>query len=356
MRTLKIVALLQNGITPSDRFRMRQNIPYLTDLGINVWGYTPFIAPSSRLPGRLRQVRERYLFPVALVKAMLVAAGRLPGTIASYKADLTWIGRSYVPGLEGLVRLVKGPRLLDVDDAIWMTTPLGQGAAARFAKQMDGVIAGNSFVADWYSQYCKNVYVVPDGIDTDRFQPAIKGKESLGDEFVIGWTGTSSNFHELYRIEPVLARFLKDHASAKLRILSNKPPIFRQIPSAQFEYQRWSAATEGADLNSFDVGIMPLQETEWTRGKNSNKMLCYMASGLPVVVSPVETNKEILQMGKIGFGADTVDAWYDCLTELFINNDMRLTMGNKGREIIDRHFSIKKISEQLAKIFVAIVE
>ena len=348
---LEVVALTQKGPSPSARFRINQNIPHLAELGIWVRGYAPFLSTYSRLPGRLGKVRERYLFPVAIGKALLVAAGRVPGTIASYKADLTWINRSYVPGLEQMVRFVKGPRVLDVDDSVWLSTIFGQGAAAKFARQMDAVIAGNSYVADWYSQYCKNVHVVPDGIDTERFRPAAKPKESKTDGFVVGWTGTSVNFHELYRIEPALARFLKDHADAKLCIISNERPKFKQIPPAQLIYKRWAAATEATDLNDFDVGIMPLQETEWTRGKNSNKMLCYMASGLPVVVSLVGTNREILQMGEIGLAADAIDDWYGCLNLLFCDRNARLEMGNRGRQIIERNFSIRMVCGQLAKIF-----
>lgn len=295
------------------------------------------------------------MFPVALAKTLLVAAGRTPGTLASYRADLAWIGRTYIPGLEGLVRLVKGPRVLDVDDAIWMTTPLGRNAAAKFARQMDAVIAGNHYVADWYSQYCKNVQVVPDGIDTERFRPSAKDINSQAGDFVIGWTGTSVNFHELYRIEPALAKFLEDHADAKLCIISNAPPDFKQIPSAQLIYKRWSATREATDLNSFDVGIMPLQETEWTRGKNSNKMLCYMASGLPVVVSPIETNREIVQMGEIGLAANTNDDWYDCLKELYGSAKSRVQMGNAGRQVIEKHFSIDVVCKELARIFRGII-
>ena len=353
---LEVVALLQNGLTPSDRFRMRQNIPYLAELGVRVKGFTPFISPYSRLPGRLRYVRERYLFPISLMKAMLVVVGRIPGTIASYKADLTWIGRSYVPGLEGLVQLVRGPRVLDVDDAIWMTTPLGQGAAAKFAKKMDAVIANNDFVADWYSQYCRNVYVVPDGIDTNRFKRSDKKLQRDSDEFTIGWTGTASNYHELYRVELILARFLCNHPKTRLRVISNAFPKFKKIPSDQFEFRQWSAEAEGRNLNDLDVGIMPMCETEWTKGKNSNKMLCYMASGLPVVVSPVGTNKEILAMGDIGLAPDSMDGWYDCLVTLFNNRGIGAAMGMRGRAIVERTFSVTVVSAQLARIFHKIVD
>lgn len=349
--TLKVVALLQGRTTPSDRFRVRQNIPYLADLGIQVTGYTPFISSYSRLPGKFGKIRERYLPPIAVAKAILIIAGRARGTIASYRANLTWIGRSYIPGLEGLVRLVKGPRVLDVDDAIWMTTPLGRGAAARFARKMDAVIANNDFVADWYSQYCKNVYVVPDGIDIERFKPADKTLKSDSDNFIVGWTGTSVNFGEIYNIEPALVRFLKDHPKARLRIISNEPPKFCDIPLVQLEFRRWTAEAEGTNLSDLDVGIMPMRDNEWTRGKNSNKMLCYMASGLPVVVSPIGTNKEILGLGDIGLHPDSLDGWYDCLTKLFNDRMTRLAMGARGRAIIEREFSITVVSSQLARIF-----
>lgn len=351
MSILRVTAFIQGGDLPSDRFRIIQNVPHLAKQGIRVTAYSPFLRLYARLPGRLGKIRERYLLPVTLVKTVLTIGGRISGTLASYRADLAWIGRSFVPGLENLVQFVKGPRVLDVDDAIWMTTPFGRGAAARFARKMDAVIANNSFVADWYSQYCKNVYVVPDGIDTERFKPADKALKSDTDNFVVGWTGTSVNFGELYNIEPALVRFLKDHPKARLRVISNEPPKFDDIPPAQLEFKQWTAEAEGTNLSDLDVGIMPMRETEWTKGKNSNKMLCYMASGLPVVVSPVGTNKEILALDDIGLAPDSLDSWYDCLTEILDNGTLRTDMGERGREIVERQFSIEIVSAQLAKIF-----
>lgn len=348
---LKVAALTQGGYLPSDRFRIRQNIPYLRKYGIEIDEFSPFLPQYTRLPGRLGDIRERYMLPYALVKLMLSCVGRVPGAIASHRTDLTWIGRTFITGFEGLVRFVRGPRVLDVDDAIWLTTPFGQRAAARFAMKMDAVIASNSFIADWYSQYCKSVYVVPGGIDTNRFKPADNGPKADADDFLIGWTGTSVNFHELYEIESVLASFLHDHPNTRLRIISNAPPRFTRIPSDRFEFRRWTADTEGSDLNDLDMGIMPLRETEWAKGKNSNKMLCYMASGLPVVVSPVGTNAEILRMGNIGFGPVSGDDWYVCLSSLLNDRSACIEMGAAGRTVVEREFSNAVISTKLARVF-----
>ena len=348
---LKVVALTQGGHLPSDRFRIQQNIPHLRKYGVEVDEFPPFLPQYARLPGRLGDIRERYMLPYTLVKLILACVGRVPGAIASQRADLAWIGRTFVTGFEGLVRFVSSPRVLDVDDAIWLATPFGQRAAVRFAMKMDVVIASNSFIADWYSRYCKNVYIVPGGIDTGRFKPADNGSKADAEDFLIGWTGTSVNFHELYEIESALTNFLYDHPNARLRIIANTSPRFSKIPNGQFEFRRWTADTEGSDLSDLDVGIMPLRETEWTKGKNSNKMLCYMASGLPVVVSPVGTNNEILRLGNIGLAPGSLDDWYDCLKKLFNDRKAGFDMGARGRAIVEQGFSINVISRQLADIF-----
>jgi len=348
---LRVVALTAGHEDPASRFRIRQNIPHLGRLGIKVREFTPFVTQYPELPGRLGRIRRRYLLPLAVTQTALNVIARIPGTMASYKADVTWISRSYIPAMEQAIRLVKKPRVLDVDDAIWLTTPFGARTAARFARQMNAIVVANHYLADWYSNYCDRVFVISGGIDIARFRPRPDGMQSQDSKFVIGWTGTSGNFRELYKIEVALARFLVDHPDARLCIVSNTQPEFKIVPQAQLEFRRWREADEVADIQDFNVGIMPLHDSEWTRGKNSNKMLCYMACGLPVVVSPVGTNKEILEIGKIGFGATSLDDWYELVNQIYCNRDLGTSLGANGHDIVAQNFSAQAVSEQLAKVF-----
>lgn len=345
---MKVVALSAGARTPSSRFRIRQYVPVLGRFGIDVRDYPTALPQQFQLPAPFDRIRRRYYFPLTIGQAVVNLATRTPGTLASYRADATWISRSFLPGMESLVRLVKGPRVLDVDDAIWLSTPFGVKAAAAFARRMDAIIVGNSFLADWYSKYCALVTVVPDPIDIDRYTPLSKERK---DAFVIGWIGTASNFHELYRIESALDTFIRHHPESRIRIVSNKPPQFSMLPASSVDYVRWSAEIEVSEIQKFDVGIMPLADSEWARGKNSNKMLCYMACGLPVVVSPTGTNAEVLALGDIGYAAQSSEEWVDALTCIWKDSELALRQGRVGRLVVEKEFDRDILGEKIGNIF-----
>jgi glycosyltransferase involved in cell wall biosynthesis len=262
-----------------------------------------------------------------------------------------WLERCFIPGAEALVHLTKAPRVLDVDDAVWLMNPLGKMSAGHLARSVDAVIAGNSFLANWYSNYCNKVYIVPTAIDCQRFLIKQNGSKTKNDLFVIGWTGTSGNFKYLKLIETPLARFLENHRQARLLIVADRSPTFEFIPKSQVMFEPWTAQTESIILNNMDVGIMPLVDDDWTRGKCSFKMLQYMATGIPVVVSKVGMNNEVLAKGLCGFGADNNEEWYQCLELLCSKPHLQVNMGKSGRMIVEDNYSLEVVSGQLAKVF-----
>lgn len=347
---IRVAALTSGADVPSARFRVRQHIVPLRSLDIEVVDYCPAISQLARLPGKLGSIRQRYMPPVAAGQVLLNAALRLPGVFGTYRADVTWIERNFVPGLDGAVVWTKAPRILDVDDAIWLSTLLGKSAAQRLARRVDAVIAGNSYLADWYGNYCRKVYVIPTAIDCDRFAP-IPEIASSENRFVVGWTGTAGNLRFLQDIELPLSRFLHAHPAARLTVVSDKRPTFALIPAAQFEFVRWTPANEALSLQQMDVGLMPLPDTEWARGKCSYKMLQYMATALPVIVSPVGMNAEVLKMGRCGLAASTLDDWFGALETLHDRREIRAAMGQSGRAIALATFSIPVVAHQLADAF-----
>ena len=132
-------------------------------------------------------------------------------------------------------------------------------------------------------------------MDTQRFIPALtKGN---GERDVIEWTGTSDNFRYLYEIEPALAEVLKAYPGVTLRIIADARPSFCNIPEERIEFIRWSPENEVKGIQGMSIGIMPLEDSAWARGKCSFKMFQYMACGIPVVVSPIGMNVKVLSMG-----------------------------------------------------------
>ena len=208
---MKIAAITSGLNIPSARFRIRQHLSLLQDKGIEINEYRPYIEKIST-PAILNKMRRRYLLPIAGAELLLSCCMRIPGIVGSRKADLTWIERNFIPGFETLIKTLKSPRVLDVDDSLWISY-LNSGYWTKIAaKNVDLIIAGNDYLANFYSDYCKKIEIVPTAIDCKRFKPGIVNRSS----FNIGWTGTSGNFKYLYMIENAISDFLKKTSRFKI--------------------------------------------------------------------------------------------------------------------------------------------
>jgi glycosyltransferase involved in cell wall biosynthesis len=333
---IKVTALTSGKNDASRRFRVRQFIRPLHQLGIQVSEHRLFVS-KYELPPR------PWLRPAWGIGKLL---GRVPGLAASRFADITWLERELFPGRFTLERLAGSKRLLDIDDAIWLAGK--PNFSEEIAARCFGVIAGNQFIADHYQKHSDRVWVVPTSVDTDRWRPA-PDNEKAG--WTIGWTGTKSNLEYLYVIEEALADFLAQHADSRLLILCDEKPVFNKIAAARWRFERWSSEKEVQVIQQMNVGLMPLPDMEWTRGKCSLKMLLYMAVGIPVVASPVGHNKEVLQWNEVGFAANTANDWYEALSSLFNDRDLAARLGNAGREVVTERYSVHVNAVALARIF-----
>jgi len=334
-RPITLAALTTGLNRPSSRFRMRQYITRLAEHGVNVQEHIPFIEKTCYFPGPLKAMRH------------------IPGIFGSRNADLVWLSRSFVKGYETFERFLKRPRILDVDDAVWLGRPLGRFAVPDIARSMDAVIAGNTYLAEYFERYCKKVYVVPTAIDLDRYKLRSQAVMESRERFVIGWTGTASNYKYLKTIEPILGRFLREHSRAEFMLISDRCWKYELLPPEKVRFIMWDREKEVSALHSMSVGIMPLTDDKWTRGKCSFKMLQYMAAGLPVIASPVGMNREVLQKGDIGFAADSPDEWYEALSALYEDRSLQIKLGQAGRKIVEQFYNADTIAGELAVIFKA---
>lgn len=235
---------------------------------------------------------------------------------------------------------------MDVDDSIWLDKPLGKYAIPRIARRMDTIIAGNSYLADWFSKYCKNVFVLPTVIDTQRYTQ----KSDYSEKFTIGWTGMACCYKYIRFIERPLSRFLQNHSEVEMLFVAERPYKSSILPSRRIRFYRWNEQTETSALKEMSVGIVFLPDDEWTRGKCSLKMLGYMSAGLPVVASPVGVNNEILAKGQAGFAATSEDEWFEALETIYKDHSLRIKLGNNGRRIVEQYYSISANVNKLADI------
>ena len=336
---IKVAAFTGGRNVPSARFRVRQYQPLLGDVGISVDEMA--LATSAYPPARQWQ---RPIWAAARLTELAAAAAR------SRRYDLTWLQREMLSTRATLEGWTGRPRMFDVDDSIHL---LGDGRfAAAIAARCDLVIAGNAWLADWYSNANSRVEILPTPVDASRYRPAARTGDG---PVVVGWIGTGANLPFLEAIEAGLAAALERNPALRLAVVSNIAPSFRSIAADRWSFRPWSEAREIVDIQSFDIGLMPLRDDDWARGKCSFKMIQYMACGLPVVVSPVGMNREVMARGEVGFGADSVDDWADALSTLAADAGMRGRMGATGRGVVERDYSVEALAPRLAKLIGGLV-
>ncbi len=351
---IRVAAITSGREVPSARFRVRQHIPHLRGFGIDVREYAPGVDKYAPMPVSLQKLNADFRVPYVLVERAwrgVKQATRIPGIVGSWQGRITWLERQLLPGYLTSERLLKRPLVFDVDDAIWLHPPAGKEAVDRIARFADVVVAGNGYIAEWFSERSRDIRVIPTGVDTDRFRPGNGDRASGRGDFVIGWIGTSFNLQFLESIEGAIRKFLADHEEARFHVVSDKPPTLMESTGRRILHIPWSVAIETEALRQMDLGIMPLPDTEWTRGKCSFKMLQYMACAIPVVVSPVGMNAEILRMGNVGLPASCEEDWYEAFSHFYRNREVAREVGQNGWRLAESRFSLKVVTPLLADLF-----
>jgi len=272
---------------------------------------------------------------------------RLPAVFCSHAYDLTFLQREMLSTYATLEPLTKAPRIFDVDDAIWLHKR--GGYVKKLISLCERVLCGNAFIADALSQWHRCVHVFPTGVDTNRYIPGADGR-SLS-RLVIGWSGLNAGAKYLLSVEPALAKTLDRNPDAILRVVSDSRPDFRYIPSNRIDFIRWSPENEVRTIQEMTVGLMPLDDSDWSRGKCSYKMLLYMSCGIPVVVSPTGMNAEILAQGRVGLGPRNDNEWVDAIEHVLENEAESNQMGQAGRKIVLEKYSLNTLAPLMAEHF-----
>lgn len=260
------------------------------------------------------------------------------------------------PIFEWLIAKVWRKKIIfDFDDAIWVSAAsvANPGVAsikctwkvAHICKLSTIVTVGNSFLGDYARQYCKDVRLIPTVVDTDTQHNQLKNQDDQ--PMVVGWTGTFTNFYNLLKITPVLAR-LKEKYDFTFLVIADKDPGFTDV---EYTFRKWQVDTEIEDLMQFHIGLMPLENSEVELGKCAFKAIQYMSLGIPAVVSPVGANLNVVENRVSGFFADSDNEWYSAIKELIIVSGLRKEMGLKAREKIEAAFSVKSTKQDFFNLF-----
>ena len=222
---------------------------------------------------------------------------------------------------------------------------LSAGKIKRIIINAAHIIVWNPTVLRFAKRYNKSVTELSTGIDLDRYK--IKDSYSISNRSIrIGWIGSPSGYGYVKDIEPALEK-LSSIYDIELHIISSDPYTSDVVKVVNHS---WSVETEAKDLRSMDIGIMPLPNTKWAAGKSGCKMFQYMAVGLPVVVSPVGINGQVVKDGVNGLLAQTTEEWFHQLAKLIDDEELRRRLGEEGRKYVEEHNSLTANAEKFAHI------
>jgi len=294
----------------------------------------------------------------------LGALSRFASVLAARNFDAVFMQRLVVPHVYPfpeiavcrMARLMGKRMIFDFDDAIFSTSPhrkrtlaeklTDRDRVARVIARCDAVIAGNSYLAAYAREYNANVTVIPTAIGLHKYPLKQFRDENPGEPCVIGWIGMPGSLPYLNQLKPVFQTLAARHRIL-IRIVGG---LGFHCPGVEVEHLPWSLRDETNLILSFDIGVMPLADSEEARGKCGLKLLQYMAAGLPAVASPISANRDIVTDGINGYLAGSRDEWIIKLGRLIESPGLRRELGLQGRETVERHYSLQANLPRLAVV------
>ncbi|NNF01804.1 MAG: glycosyltransferase family 4 protein, partial [Bacteroidia bacterium] len=254
-----------------------------------------------------------------------------------------------------------GKMIFDFDDAIWNHDVSSANKTFGWLKNpektgkiislCDLVIAGNEYLADYARKYNDNVIIIPTTIDTNEYASSIKNINR--DKICIGWSGSITTIKHFQYAIPFLKK-LRDHYGSKVEFKVIGDSSYKNS-ELQIRGIGWSKEKEISELSSFDIGIMPLPNDNWAKGKCGLKGLQYMALEIPTIMSPVGVNTDIIKDGINGFLADDTDEWIEKISRLIEDRELRNQIGSRARETVIEKYSVDSQEENYKNAITSIL-
>lgn len=245
--------------------------------------------------------------------------------------------------------------IYDFDDAIWMEHISDQNNMARWFKSVSKVkkickwsykvSCGNEYLCNYARKYNNNVVYNPTCVDTGKRHNIMACHDVQ--RVTVGWTGTFSTLKYMETVIPILKK-LQEKYDFDVKIICNQKPEF---DLRNLHYIEWSEENEVKELATFQVGLMPLTNDEWSKGKCGFKLVQYLALGIPAISSPVGVNKRIVDNEINGILCETADDWYNAIEKLITEKDLRKKMGEEGRKKIIRDYSLVSNRQNFLGLF-----
>lgn len=334
----------------SARQRLLQYLPRLRDAGIEVEHHA--LLDDEYV--------ESLATGISYSKTRVAAAylGRLGQLAEARRSDVVWVYVELFPYLPAFIErlaTIGKPVIYDMDDAFFhryddspkpLVRWLLAGKQARLLSNAAACTCGNEYLRDYAARYCRNTIVLPTVVDTDLYRPI--GRKA-GGSVAIGWIGSPTTWPNVRPLLPLLRELCASGGVGFRVVGAGSAADLDRFPG--MELVDWSEAMEIAEVQRMDIGIMPLVDSPFERGKSGYKLIQYMACGLPTVASPVGVNRTIVADGTSGFLATTDAEWRQALTRLIGDRDLRYRMGEQGRQFVEESYSLDSQAPRLIDLF-----
>jgi glycosyltransferase involved in cell wall biosynthesis len=345
------------GEAPSQRFRFEQYFPLLDNAGIHYVTQSFWDLETWRI---LYRPGKKFKKLLGFVRG-IARRFRILFTVATF--DYIFIHRECAPigppFLEWLISMVFQKKIIyDFDDAIWLPNTSDENKIASMVKwhiKVNSICrwsykisCGNLYLCDYAYKYNRSIVLNPTTIDTENLHNPKRYGPKKNNEIVIGWTGSHSTLKYLNKLEGILQELEDKYGNLIFTVIANQPAA---LELKRIRFKPWSKETEISDLAEFDIGIMPLTDDAWAKGKCGFKALQYMAMEVATVASPVGVNTMIIDHGIDGFLCNAGTEWKDALESLIQNPDLRSKLGKQGREKVVRNYSVRSNADNFLTLF-----
>lgn len=316
---------------PASRYRVKQYIPMLKKRGHRVLNFPLILSKYNPNNYGFFKKNTVLAFSVFLKFFAILLAPFF---------DVVFLQRTIYKGIspfpEKMLSRMNKNILFDFDDAIWEQYDKKNNPVDAVLKLSKTVIAGNEYLKQYAQKFNDSITIIPSPIASSliRVQP-----KQRPDVVTIGWSGSKSNLSFIESLKPVFKKLHKKYGSKiEILIMSDTKPHNLGAP---FTHIKWTPEKEYPVISQFDIGLMPLEDNEFTRGKCSFKLLQYMAVGAPGIASPVGMNKDVIEDGKSGFLAKNNDVFFEKISYLIENKVEREKLGKKGKELFEEKYTAK---------------
>lgn len=345
--------------SPSQRFRFEQYFQILENRGYHITIQSFFNSQEWKLFYHDGNSLQKF---IALFKGF---AKRFKMIFSAFQYEFIFIHREAAPAGPPvfewvLANALRKKIIYDFDDAIWLTdrnhenwilkTIKFRSKVTSICKWSYRVSCGNDYLNKFAQQYNPSTMVIPTTIDTEGLhnRNKFKSTSSVIPEIIIGWTGSHSTLKYLKLLETILQKIETKYPFVSFLIIADKRP---DLALKRLSFKAWDAETEVVDLMKLDIGIMPLPDDEWSKGKCGFKALQYLALEIPAVVSDVGVNSKIISQGVEGFLCQTEADWQHALELLINNTTLRAEMGARGRKKVVENYSVLSNSAAFISLF-----